>query len=39
MKLKKLVLKIAKYYSDVDYMKTSVPELVSKEYAGKKNTN
>jgi gamma-glutamyltranspeptidase/glutathione hydrolase len=28
----------AKYYSDVDYMKISVPELVSKEYAGERRT-
>jgi gamma-glutamyltranspeptidase/glutathione hydrolase len=26
------------YYSDVDYMKTSVPELVSKEYAAERRT-
>lgn len=34
---KKLVFEDrAKYYSDLDYMKISVPELLSKEYAGER---
>jgi gamma-glutamyltranspeptidase/glutathione hydrolase len=36
---KKLVFEDrAKYYSDLDYMKISVPELLSKEYAGERRT-